>query len=161
MFMSKKPQTSTTWILIANACFACLYETRLARLFNTNGHAENSLTMIKSFNHEQSRKRISELVSDRQGSYIGGTAGHGSFSEHSDPKLVEADRFARELAHELDNGRLEGKYGKLIIVAKAHFRGLLQKHMNHQLEKCVERTIEKDYTHFKGRELVAQLQTHL
>lgn len=155
------PHKTTTWILVANASFACLYETHLALLFRTNGHAEKNLTMIKSFNHEQSRKRTSDLVSDRQGSYISGTAGHGSFSEQTDPKLIEADRFARELAQVLEDGRIEESYSNLIIVAKPHFQGLLQKHMNHRLGKYINRTIEKDYTRFKGKELVAQLQAHL
>lgn len=152
---------STTWILIANSSKALLYETQKALLFNSNGHAEDQLKLIDEFNHEESRKKASELVSDRVGSYQSGSAGHGSFVESTNPKEIEAERFARELVAELDAGRLAGRYDDLVIVANPHFQGLLYKQANEQLHRRVIRAIEKDYTQFKGRQLAEQLKENL
>jgi protein required for attachment to host cells len=152
---------STTWILIANSSHANLYQTHKGLLFGSNGHAAEKMCLLQSFDHVESRKKISELVSGKAGKYQCRTSGHGSYSEATDPKTVEAMRFARELAEFLDSGRVEDEYDDLIIVAPPHFQGLLQKCITQQLQKRVSRTVEKDYTNFKGRYLVSQLMPYI
>ncbi|MGE3920386.1 MAG: host attachment protein [Gammaproteobacteria bacterium] len=152
---------STLWILVANASTAKLYEAQRARLYKNNGHDDQNIKNIATFCHDESRQKASDLVSDKLGSYQFGDAGHGSFAEPTDPKLVEAERFAIELAEVLNQGRIEHAYEYLIIVAPAHFKGLLQKHLDTKLDKYIIETVKKDFTRFKGRELVHQLQAYL
>lgn len=156
---------STTWILLANSSKAQLYSTHKARLFRSNGHDNNSLSLVNEFTHEESRKKTSELMSDKFGSYrfgaCFGAEGHGSFSEQTDPKEHEAEVFALELIAELEMGRTEGKYDDLIIVANPHFKGLLSRHLSGSLNKYISKTIEKDYTHYAKNELVKQLQKQI
>ena len=73
-------------------------------------------------------------------------ATHGAFNEPIDPKDYEQERFAIELAKELDAGRTANSYKNLIIVASPHFHGMLNKHMNEHVAGMVSKHIEKDYT---------------
>lgn len=152
---------STTWILIANASQARIYQTHKPLLFNANGNAEDHIELVDEFTHDASRSKTGDLVSDRNGNYQVGPMGHGTYAETTDPKEVEADRFAKHLVAKLNSGRIAGIYDDLIIVANPHFRGLVNKHLTNQLTRLVSQTIDKDYTRFKGRELVHQLMEHL
>lgn len=157
---------STTWILIANSSQAAIYLTHKAKLFLRNGCDNNSLILVRSFSHQDSRKKTSDLISDRFGKYrFSGSnnfpAGHGAFLEPTDPKAHEADVFAQELVQTLDQGRRDGAYDDVVLIATPHFRGLLNKHLKHAMQKLVSKVIDKDYTHIKGRALARQLIYHL
>jgi protein required for attachment to host cells len=133
---------ATTWLIVANASQATLYETET--------HPK-TLTLLKEFFHPASRAKGSELASDRPGHFQGEALGmegttHGAFNEPIDPKEYEHERFAIELVKALDAGRSANRYENLIIAASPHFHGLLNKHMNEQVAGMVSRHIEKDYT---------------
>lgn len=151
---------STTWILIANSSQANLYKAHKAKLFKTNGHDEENLILLKSFKHADSRKKTGDLIADRSGNFSGG-GGHGSFVEASMPKELEAEKFARELVQILEDGRKQGDYDDLIIIANPPFKGMLNKLMHEPLDRLISQSIEKDYTHMKGRALVQQLRQFL
>lgn len=133
---------TNTWLIVANASQATLYETETP---------PKSLKLLKEFLHPASRAKGNELASDRPGHFHADARGmegttHGAFNEPIDPKDYEQERFAIELAKELDAGRTTNSYDNLIIVASPHFHGLLNKHMNEHVAGMVSRHIEKDYT---------------
>src|SRR5512135_1712540 len=103
---------SITWIMVANASHA--------KLFSNQG-PNKGLQLVKELLHPESRERTAELVSDRVGNY----AGSGSYAQATSPKEVEAERFASEIAHELERGRVTNAYEKLILVTSSHFLGLI------------------------------------
>lgn len=131
-----------TWLIVANASQATVYETEAS---------PRSLKLLKEYLHPASRAKGSELASDRPGHFkqeargMEGTT-HGAFNEPINPKDYEHERFAIELAKELDAGRAANQYGDLIIVAAPHFHGLLNKHLNAQVASMMSRHIDKDYT---------------
>ena len=143
----------TTWLIVANASQATLYETETP---------PKTLRLIKEFLHPASRSKGSELASDRAGHFKAEARGmegttHGAFNEPIDPKDYEQERFAIELAKELDAGRTTNSYNNLIIVASPHFHGLLNKHMNEHVAELVSRHIEKDYTTETAEGLLSKL----
>ena len=81
------------WILIANSTRARLLQQE----------RDDRVTVLESFDHPQSRSKISDLVDDRAGhestdrSY-GGTA----YQPRTDARQKEHQRFARELAEFLE-----------------------------------------------------------
>lgn len=143
---------AVTWILVANASEA--------RLFSNNGPGKG-LSLIKSFEHPESRVKGVDLVSDRPGHYQSAGNGHGAYVQTSDPKENEADRFARELIGELDNGRTSNSCKKIALVSSPAFLGTLNGHMNSNLEKMVSCTIEKDYTKEKEQDLAGILKDYM
>jgi protein required for attachment to host cells len=152
-----------TWILIANASEAFLYETQKAKLFNSNSHPKDDLLiLIKHYEHMASRKHTRDLVTDREGRYIASqTAGHGAFVEKTDAKEVEENRFAHELAQVLERGRTSGDFDELIIIATPRFHGYINNHLNSHLNKLLTCRLEKDYTHLNHRKLIEQLREHI
>ena len=138
-----------TWVLVANASEARLFQTeRLGK----------DMSILKDFSHPESRAKGASLASDRPGSTQGRGSSMGTRGDSSDPKDFEAERFAGELASELDKGRTANAYRRLVLVAAPHFQGLLKTHMNTHTRDMVANLINKDYTACDVRDLPARLK---
>jgi protein required for attachment to host cells len=140
---------STTWIVVANAS--------QARVFANHG-PKKGLSLLKEFSHPESREKALQLVSDRPGHNQSHGNGHGSYVPASDPKQQEADRFALQIAKELELGRSSNGYEKLIVVASPSFLGLLNSKLSNHVRSRVTQSIEKDYTRATERELTGHLE---
>lgn len=140
----------TTWILVANAAESKLYTSENLRI--------GELELLREFTHLNSRKKITELMSDKPGHYKTDTGIRGSYSKN-DPKEVEAEHFAIQLAHELKTGWNQKQYEHLVIVTPAHFYGLMKKHLDDHLSNAVH--VSKDYTKYTPQKLAISLRGHL
>ncbi|MCW8828411.1 MAG: host attachment protein [Gammaproteobacteria bacterium] len=143
-----------TWLLVGNASRARLFETQ-AR--------PRTLKLLKEYLHPPSREKGEELASDRPGHFQAEARGmegttHGAFNEPTNPKDFEHDRFALELAKELNDGRTQNRFGNLMIVASPHFHGLLNQHLNEHVAKMVSSHINKDYTDLNEEKLLEALR---
>lgn len=141
---------SITWIMVANAS--------QAKLFANHG-PKKGLQFIKELVHPESREKTSNLVSDRSGSNVG--TGHGAFVQATDPKHHEAERFAQELSRELDDGRLNNAYDRLILVASAPFMGLVNSRLPESVRSKLSEIIDKDYTRLPIKELAGHLESYV
>jgi len=141
---------SITWIMVANAS--------QAKLFSNSG-PNRGLTLLKELLHPESREKTSNLVSDRSGSNVG--TGHGAFVPATDPKHHEAERFAQELTRELEEGRVNNAYDRLILVASAPFIGLINSRLPGQVRSKLSESIEKDYTRLPIKELSGHLESYV
>lgn len=135
---------SITWILVGNAS--------KARLFRNTGPGKG-LDLVREFAHPQSREKNANLVSDRPGHNPGAGNGHGSFVSAMLPKEHEADVFALELAREMDAGRVNNLYSRLVLVASPAFMGQIKQHLSDAVQKLVMDSLEKDYTQSTEKEL--------
>jgi len=100
----------TTWILVANASKAKIY---------TSHNLGKDLSLYDHpLEHMASRAKRLELNADKAGHYQKQSGSiHGAFSETSDVKKVEAEKFAIELAHKLYNAYTHQKYDRLLMIA--------------------------------------------
>lgn len=138
------------WILVASSSKACIYSAE-------NLHSDE-LDLIEEFRHPESRKKGTELASDRPG-HFSTDRGARSAYEKSDPKEETAEVFAIELANALKAGRTSNKYNQLVLIAPPHFYGLINKHIKFSVDSIMH--INKDYTHLTERDLIAQLHQHI
>ncbi len=145
---------SDTWLVVANASQAQLYE---AHLGVNGGHLE----LLKTLDHPASRLKAGELNSDRSGHFQGNNAGSASYEACVEPKKVEETRFAHELAQMLESGRTSHCYEHLILVSSPHFMGLLRGACNDRIHDCITACIEKDYTQFQGDMLAKRVSNHI
>lgn len=143
---------AVTWILIANASEA--------RIFSNNGPGKG-ISLLKSYAHPESRGKGADLVSDRPGHNQAAGNGHGAYVQASNPKDNEAERFARELVSELDSGRTSNSFKKIALVSSPGFLGMLNSHLNSNLEKLVSSRVEKDYTKAKEQDLTGILKEYI
>ncbi|MDP2432455.1 MAG: host attachment protein, partial [Pseudomonadota bacterium] len=117
------------------------------------------LQFIKELAHPESREKTSNLVSDRSGSHTG--TGHGSFVQATDPKHHEAERFAQEITRELDDGRINKAYDRLILVASAPFVGLVNSRLPELVRSKLSEIIDKDYTRLPVKDLAGHLESYV
>ncbi|MEO1765899.1 host attachment protein [Thiobacter aerophilum] len=140
---------SMTWVVVANASIARIYER------NKGLHPVTELT------HPQSRMKRADLVTDRPGYMQSVGNGHGSRQPATDPKTHEAEEFALEIAKLLDHERAAGKFNRLVLVASTPFMGMLKQRLHAQTAELVTDTIEKDYTKASEKELVERLKEQI
>jgi protein required for attachment to host cells len=126
-----------TWILVANASLARLYE----HLGPNKG-----IRLVKELIHPESRYKNSELVTDRPGSMASSNGGQGTKAPQTRPKDHQARVFAQELAQELYQGRTHNAFGRAIVVAPPAFMGMLNAVLDHPTAQLVTDRFEKDYT---------------
>jgi protein required for attachment to host cells len=140
---------TTNWILVANASTARIY---------SNSGPKKGLKLVKELNHPESRQKASELVSDRAGHMQSVGNGHGSRQPATDPKQSEADRFALEIANELEHGRTGNSYERLVMVVSSPFIGTINSRLTDHVRNKVSDTVEKDYTRANDKELAGHLE---
>lgn len=139
--------TTENWVLVADSVSARVYT-------QDSKHRFQPLNLIHELDHFESKKKNQDLSSDRSGSFqAGGMTGRGSFVPRSDPKMNEIDKFARELAELLEDGRLQNLYNQIIIFAAPHFYGTLNKHVTKRVKDLVKKAVQKDYMHYTEPQL--------
>lgn len=137
-----------TQVLIANSSEAKIYQTT---------QLGKDLNLINEFYHPESREKGLELVTDRAGRYKSRMGqGRGAYM-NIPPQEIEADRFARELAKNLNGEHFES-YDYLIVIAPPHFHGLLNKHYTLNVKEKIKYNLEKDYTKIPHKKLLGYLE---
>jgi len=119
------------------------------------------LTLLKELTHPESRLKSENLTADKPGKYRSDTAGSGgAFTQRTDPKEIEIENFSREIAKEIDLGRVRNDFEKLILIAPPHMTGLLFQHLNKHAKDLIVNHIQKDLQHLKDHELLDFLKMH-
>ena len=139
-----------TWILVANASLAKLYE---------NLGPNKGLRLVKELLHPESRLKNSELVTDRPGSMGSPVSGRGAKQPQTMPKDHEAKVFAQRIAQELYKGRTNNAYGRAIVFAPPNFMGMLNGVLDAPTAQLVTDRFEKDYTKTPDGELAGHLSS--
>ncbi len=86
--------------------------------------------LVRKVDREHSREKTSE--------------GHEDRGEHD---------FARKLVGELETGRQQGTFERLVLVAPPKFLGQLRSELQAPLAACVVRSVDHDYTKMSEGEL--------
>ena len=138
------------WILIADAARAKLYSTKGYR---------HPLQLVRQVEHPEGRAKPQELVTDDAGKYsrTGRTGMPSTWATSNPPDVVEEQRFAHQLAEILETGLAKREYDSAAIVAPAKMLGFLRLAASPQVHKHLAKTIAKDLTIVKERELPEQL----
>lgn len=140
---------STTWILVANAS--------RARLFENTG-INKGLTLVSEFEHPASRMKSADLASDRPGHMPRSGHSQGSRQPATDPKQNEVEHFAKDIANTLEMGRGQNGYERLIVAAAAPFLGVLRNHLSNGVNSLVSDSVNKDLTQVPVQELGSKFE---
>lgn len=142
----------TTWILTADTSTCRIYKS------TTKPY---QFSLVKELLRPEAKLRDIEMTSGRAGRFNTGTTTQGTYTQQSDPKEIENDDFAREIAKELDNGRNNHDYDRLIIVALPHMNGLLLQHTNKHINNLITHNIKNDVIPLTEQKLSDFLREHL
>jgi len=153
-------QQQMTWVLVCDAS--------RARLFQAAPRGDE-LVLLDEMAHPESRAHARDLMSDAQGRKPVGPVparpGHGQNGAYgrpgaepdTDPKEVEAQKFARQLAERLEKGLNDHAYDRLVVTAPPHFLGLVRASVSTQVERRVGATFDKDLTSMDAAEIARRL----
>lgn len=124
------------WILVADSARA-----RLFARSKKFGQIEEIETLV----HPESRLLRQDLASDRPGQVQESrTPGESANEAPTDPKVAEAQQFARELARHLREGRVAGQFGHLVLVADPKFLGMIRKSLDHDTRSRIAAEVSKN-----------------
>ena len=124
-----------------------------ARIFTTDS-PKGEFQEVDTLINPEARLHDGDLTTDRPGRQADSmNSGRSAMEEHSEPKEVEAQKFARELADNLEHTRSQGKLDKIYIAAPPKFLGELRKHLKPELKAIVAEEIGKDLSQMSAREL--------
>lgn len=152
----KEFQTSTaktilhkaTLVVVADSCHARIY--RLVKF--------PKIEEIFHFEHPESRLRNQDLVSAKPGrSFQRSGSVQYSYQPETEPKQLEALKFARQLADFLSSAEKKGEFNRLYVIAEPSFLGLLRQHISHEVQKTIVAEVAKELTSCD----VAAIESHL
>lgn len=138
------------WIVVADA----------SRAYILTPRDREHLDLVQELSHPAGRAHAREFTPDRPGR-IGTSTSHSDVSamnRRTPPKQVEAEAFARYLAHTLDQARGTHAFDTLGLVAPPHFLGLLRKSLSPQLRRAVVASAHKELTWMQPHELDEHLK---
>ncbi len=151
----------STWCLVCDEGRGHLFR---------EGPPGSGYELIATYNHPEGRARSGDLVSDARGRKpIGGYHGDGlggrpaasvggpGAAPDTDPKDVEAQKFARQLAATLGKGLDDHAYEAWVLVAPPRFLGLIKATVGEQVRKRLRATLDKDLAPMEPREIVRRL----
>lgn len=143
----------TTWILIADAA--------KARILASSGKASD-FTAVDDIQLQGNPAAGRDLAADRPGRAFdrAGDGRHG-MEPSTDPRAVEKERFAREIAGVLKEAAERGRYDRLVMVAPPAFMGILREILPSSVVKTVDAELTKDLTKVSTHELPEHLATIL
>lgn len=137
-----------TWILCADRSGAKLWFT-LGR----------QLELVRAVDHPEGRLHDSDIDTDQAGRTQARTGGHPhSLPRHATPTEINAKRFAKELAELAQQGRVERRFDRLVLVAEPSFLGLLQGELDGPTREMVSGTVGKHLTQAETSTLARSLR---
>jgi len=138
-----------TWVLIAHRGGA--------RVFENKGPGQG-LSLLQEIPHPEGRLKSKDLGTDEPGRSFDSHGARHSFQQEVGPAAHVADVFAKQLAGMLEEGRVGQRYGGLVLVAEAHFLGILRAALSRETSALVTTSVNKDLGHVKTEEMTKHLQ---
>ncbi|XOZ34694.1 host attachment protein [Halomonadaceae bacterium KBTZ08] len=124
-----------------------------ARLFSTDSPM-GELSEVDTLVNPEARLHDGDLTTDRPGRQADSMNGaRSAMEEASEPKEVEAQKFAKQLAETLETSRNQGEIEKLYVAAPPKFLGELRKHMKPELKAIVAEEVSKDLSQMDVQEM--------
>jgi len=159
-----------TWVLVADSGRA-----RIFAVDNTQKQMQGSLyapsengalrgVLTEVLDRENPLARIPErnLTSDEPGVQKESAEQHvHAVGRNEEPKKTEAERFAREVAAELDQGLKDRRFSKMYVIAPGQFLGNLRDVFSDHVKKTVLSEMDKNLTRMSPQEIRSHLPEKL
>lgn len=137
------------WVLVANHTHARLFEAE---------KQVGALHEIETLSYPEGRMRAQDIQSDAPGrAFDSKGAGRHAMGSEEDMRHAGARRFAHDIAHTLERGRLDGRYEKLYILAEPAMVGSLRGAMTSATRAAIAGETGKNLVTSKPEEIRAQL----
>lgn len=139
-----------TWVLVADGA--------RARLFRADRKARR-LELLREEESVAARSKTSELMTDQPGRAFdsSGVGQRSAMEPPSDPKRLEKERFAQQLAELLGAAEGAGRFQCLVVAAAPQTLGDLRARLSPAVAGRIEHELAKDLTWVAPHELEKHL----
>lgn len=142
----------STWILTANAGHAHFFS------FTDSASLEEINTLTNPNASSQTVDTETDKLGQRSASKsqhsVGQATQPSGYEPNQSPGEHHAEMFARNVAAFLLRSHQQGLFKTLILTASPEFLGTLRSVMDLSLHATIVKEVDKDYTRFKGKELL-------
>ncbi|BCX17967.1 MAG: host attachment protein [Geminicoccaceae bacterium] len=140
----------TMWVVVADGA--------RARIFQGDPKV-GGLELVMPELVGRAREKGTELLADRPGRSVDSShvGNRHAMEPSTDPKEVEKERFARELASTLEAAANEGRFARLMLVAPPKMLGELREVLAEKVKEKIVKEVDKDLTWVSVHELPAHL----
>ena len=114
-----------------------------ARLFSIDS-PKGPLRELEDFVSPRARMHGNQRPKERE---------HHTIPPPEPDQYPEAVEFAGELARRLDDGRQQGEFERLLLVASPDFLGTLRKKLSRATAKLVDRSLDANLTHLDADDI--------
>jgi protein required for attachment to host cells len=137
--------TKTTWILVAHGAGAIVFQSHGPGL---------PLARIDQIHNPRGRLKAGELEADRPGRAFDRHGGgrHAHSKEQNAPDHVDM-AFAAQLAEHLEQGRVQSKFERLVLIAPAKMLGKLRAALSEPMRPLLVASLAKDLGHTDAEEV--------
>lgn len=140
----------TTWILVADSARA-----RLFSATRENGVLETLSEHVCSEAREKSLDRGSDRPGRVQES---ASSEHHAMEPTTDPKMIEVQRFVKEVAQQLNDDAGADKFDRLVLAAPPQVLGYYRQQLSERVKDRVLVEIPKSFTQLKDHEISERLK---
>ncbi len=140
----------TTWILVADSA--------RARILSTTS-TPKTLSPVSDFSCDAAREKTSDRNSDRPGRvHESSDVRHHAMEPPTDPKLVEIEKFIKEVADRLNKDAASAKFDRLVVVASPKVLGAYRAEFGKNTQQRLYAEIPKTMTQLEPRELAEKIK---
>lgn len=141
-------RNQTTWVVVSNSSQAKLF--RITKF--------PKIEIITTLEHPESRLHNVDLVSSKPGRAFDKMGpGRHSYVPVTEPKQVEVEKFAKDLAKFLTTAHFKGDFYRLYLIASPAFLGLLRKELDAKTQGAIVSEIAKDMTEHVNADIEAHI----
>ncbi len=123
------------WIVVADGAGAEIW---------SGSHRSQPLESVQILDFPEGRLREQEIYSDRPGRAFESANDSRSAMENPDVREHQHQVLARQVVDALARGRAANRFGRLCLIAPPAMLGALRQAMDSQLERLVQRSIDKN-----------------
>ena len=131
-------RSSIVWVLVADRA--------RARILAGEWPDLNDLSEVKQFVHPEGASHQRDVEADAGGRFQERGGPRHAGQPETDFKHRTAEEFAHQVIEEIEDGRNQNAFGRLVLVAPALFLGVLRNLLPDPLERLVVADLNKDLT---------------
>ena len=126
---------------------------KTAKFFHTDGRLRR-LTRKMTLENPFGTHKNQDLVTDRPGmAFDSGGQGQRAMQPPQSALEKETERFAKEIAHQLDAFRSKAGLENATLVAEPKLLGLIRNNLSKETEKLIKESIALDIAHLKDEDI--------
>jgi|CXWL01.1.fsa_nt_gi protein required for attachment to host cells len=161
-------EKTVTWVLVADGRRAQVYERKILEKRIPIGGSEGQTHYKESLLHEllpvdgmaweAESQEIYETGRNATGMVFESASSARSMSEpHVDVRKKIKSHLVEDIARKLNEATAKKEFTDIVLVAPDRILGELKKHLNADAKKAIVAELPKDFTHYKGDDLVKHL----